>query len=86
MPIDLKYGSQLESIWHAWRLPKHTSKQGKLFLHSFVYPLSVIEDVLVNIDSLVIPYDFYILNMECDSSNTSTPILFGTPFLKTANN
>jgi len=54
---------------------------------SFVYPLGVIKDVLVKIDSLVIPCDFYILDMEhdsCDSSN-STPILFGRPFLKTAN-
>jgi hypothetical protein len=47
----------------------------------------VIEDVLVKIDSLVIPCDFYILDMEHDScdSSTSTPILFGRPFLKTAN-
>jgi hypothetical protein len=55
--------------------------------HSFVYLLSVIKDVLVEIDSLVIPCDFYILDMEhdsCDSSN-STPILFGRPFLKTTN-
>jgi len=54
---------------------------------SFVYPLGVIEDVLVKIDSLVIPSDFYILDMEhdsCDSSN-NTSILFGRPFLKTAN-
>jgi hypothetical protein len=45
---------------------------------SFVYPLGVIEDVLVKIDSLVILCDFYILDMEhdsCDSSN-NTPILF----------
>jgi hypothetical protein len=56
--------------------------------HSFVYPLVVIEDVLVNIDSLVIPCDFYILDMEhdsYDSSNNNTLILFGRPFLKTAN-
>jgi hypothetical protein len=55
--------------------------------HSFVYSLSVIEVVLVKIDSLVIPCDFYILDMEhdvCDSSN-NTPILFGRPFLKTTN-
>jgi len=54
---------------------------------SFVYPLGVIEDFLVKIDSLVIPCDFYILDMEhdsCDSSN-NTPILFGRQFLKTAN-
>ena len=48
------------------------------------------EDVLIKIDSLVITYDFYNLDMErdscdsCDSSN-NTPILFGRPFLKTAN-
>jgi hypothetical protein len=55
--------------------------------HSFVYPLGVIEDVLVKIDSLVISCDFYILDVErdsCDSSN-NTPILFGRPFLKTVN-
>jgi hypothetical protein len=55
--------------------------------HSFVYPLGVIEDVLVKIDSLVIPCDFYIVDMDhnsCDSSN-NTLILFGRPFLKTAN-
>jgi hypothetical protein len=54
---------------------------------SFVYPLGVIKDVLVKIDSLVIPCNFYILDMEndsCDSSN-NTLILFGRPFLKTAN-
>jgi len=55
--------------------------------HSFVFPLGMIEDVLVKIDSLVIPCNFYILDMEydsCDSSN-DTPILFGIPFLKTVN-
>ena len=34
---------------------------------SFVYPLGVIEDVIVKIDSLVIPCNFYILDMEHDS-------------------
>jgi hypothetical protein len=53
--------------------------------HSFVYPLDVIEDVLVKIYSLVIPCDFYILDMEHDSCDSSNPILFGRPFLKTAN-
>jgi len=54
---------------------------------SFVYPLGVIEDVLVKIDRLVIPCDFYILDMERDSydSLNNTPILFGRPFLKAIN-
>ena len=54
---------------------------------SFVYPLGVTKDVPVKIDSLVITYDFYILDIEhdsCDSSNSS-PILFRRPFLKTVN-
>jgi hypothetical protein len=54
---------------------------------SFVYALGVIENILAKIDNLVIPCNFYILDMErdsCDSSN-NTPILFGRPFLKTAN-
>jgi hypothetical protein len=48
-------------------------------------PYYSIEDVLVKINSLVIPCDFYILDMERDSSNNNTLILFGRPFLKTAN-
>jgi len=78
-------------------MPKHvydsfeplikTSIVIQLVNSSFVYPLSVIENVLVKIDSLVIPCDFYIFDMErdsCDSSN-NTPILFERLFLKTAN-
>jgi hypothetical protein len=41
----------------------------------FVYPLGVIEDVLVKIDSLVIPCDFYILDMERDSCDLSNNTL-----------
>jgi hypothetical protein len=29
--IDLKHGSQLETIWHSWRLRKQMSKWGKHF-------------------------------------------------------
>jgi hypothetical protein len=55
--------------------------------YSFVYPLGVIKYVLVKIDNLVIPCDFYILDMKHDSyySSNNTPILFERPFLKTAN-
>ena len=47
----------------------------------------MIEDVLVKINSLDIPYNFYILDMEHDSrdSSNNTLILFGRPFLKAAN-
>jgi len=52
---------------------------------SFVYPRGVIEDVLVKIDSLVIPCDFYILDVERDSLNNNTLIFFRRPFLKITN-
>jgi hypothetical protein len=53
--------------------------------YSFVYPLSVIEDVLIKISSLVIQCDFYIFDMERDPSNTNMPIMFEKQFLKTVN-
>jgi len=43
---------------------------------SFVYPFGVIEDVLVKIDSLVIPCDFYIFDMECDLVIHQTTLLY----------
>ena len=52
---------------------------------SFVYPHGVIEDVLVKIDNLVITCDFYILDVERDSLNNNTLILFRRPFLKITN-
>lgn len=42
------------------------------------------EDVLVQINELVFPADFYILEMEDELSPNPTPILLGRPFLKTA--
>ncbi|KAF2303388.1 hypothetical protein GH714_017750 [Hevea brasiliensis] len=47
---------------------------------SNAYPDGVIEDVLVGVDKLVFPTDFYVLDME----KSETPlILLGRPFLKT---
>ena len=50
---------------------------------SNAYPDGVLEDILVQIDNLIFPADFYVLDMEDDNSNSS-PILLGRPFLKTA--
>uniref|UniRef100_A0A6N2K303 Uncharacterized protein n=1 Tax=Salix viminalis TaxID=40686 RepID=A0A6N2K303_SALVM len=52
---------------------------------SFVYPIGMIEDVVVKIDSLLIPCNFYIFDMEHDSYDSNTSILFGRLFLKIAN-
>ncbi|KAL0406655.1 UNVERIFIED_CONTAM: hypothetical protein Slati_3979400 [Sesamum latifolium] len=50
---------------------------------SVVYPEGVLEDVLVQVNELVFPVDFYVLDMR-DNSPNSTSILMGRPFLKTA--
>ena len=51
---------------------------------SNAYPKGVIEDVLVKINNLIFPADFYVLYMEDDASLNPSPILLGRPFLKTS--
>ncbi|XP_074297391.1 uncharacterized protein LOC141628111 [Silene latifolia] len=48
---------------------------------SNVYPKGIVEDVLVMVDKLIFPVDFYVLGMEHDRH--ATPILLGRPFMKT---
>ena len=52
--------------------------------HSDAYLEGVIEDVLVKVNELIFPIDFYILYMEDSTSLNPNPILLGRPFLKTA--
>ncbi|KAL0416804.1 UNVERIFIED_CONTAM: Retrovirus-related Pol polyprotein from transposon [Sesamum latifolium] len=56
----------------------------KLADRSVVYPEGVLEDVLVQVNELVFPADFYVLDMREENSPNSTSILLGRPFLKTA--
>ncbi|XP_074311405.1 uncharacterized protein LOC141647197 [Silene latifolia] len=49
---------------------------------SSIYPRGMVEDVLVEVDHLTFPADFYVLHMEADSR--ATPILLGRPFMKTS--
>ena len=51
---------------------------------SNVYPDGVVEDILVQVNNLVFPADFYILDMKDEFSINSAPILLGRPFMKTA--
>ncbi|KAD6794574.1 hypothetical protein E3N88_05470 [Mikania micrantha] len=51
---------------------------------SIVYPKGVLEDVLVQVNELVFPANFYVLDMEDDDAPNSSSILIGRPFLKTA--
>ncbi|XP_056686261.1 uncharacterized protein [Spinacia oleracea] len=49
---------------------------------SNAFPIGVLEDVLVQVNELVFPADFYVLDMGYRSD--SVPLLFGRPFLKTS--
>ncbi|CAN6542477.1 unnamed protein product [Malus baccata var. baccata] len=51
---------------------------------SNAYPKRVLEDVLVQMDNLIFPADFYVLEMEDSPNVTQLPILLGRPFMKTA--
>ena len=51
---------------------------------SNVYPRGILEDVLVQVNELVFPVDFYVLDMEDEGSPMPTPLLLGRPFMKTA--
>ncbi|KAL0370706.1 UNVERIFIED_CONTAM: hypothetical protein Sangu_0388700 [Sesamum angustifolium] len=62
---------------------KETGVVIQLADRSVVYPEGVLEDVLVQINELVFPADFYVLDMSEDNSPNSTSILLGRPFLKT---
>ncbi|XP_062008347.1 uncharacterized protein LOC133725208 [Rosa rugosa] len=51
---------------------------------SNAYPKGLLEDVLVQVNDLIFPADFYVLEMDEEPSSTSTPILLGRPFMRTA--
>ncbi|KAM2312315.1 hypothetical protein ACFXTH_022734 [Malus domestica] len=48
------------------------------------YPKGVLEDVLVQVDHLIFPADFYVLDMEDTGHSPPPPLLLGRPFMKTA--
>ncbi|CAN6547329.1 unnamed protein product [Malus baccata var. baccata] len=51
---------------------------------SNAYPKGVLEDVLVQVNHLIFPADFYMLEMDESDHAPSLPILIGMPFMKTA--
>ncbi|KAM1255243.1 hypothetical protein ACFX2G_030098 [Malus domestica] len=51
---------------------------------SNAYPKGVLEDVLVQVNHLVFPADFYVLEMDESDHAPSLPILLGRPFMNTA--
>ncbi|XP_027118714.2 uncharacterized protein [Coffea arabica] len=48
------------------------------------YPDGIVEDVLVQVDGLIFPADFYVLYMDDRSAPNPSPIILGRPFLSTA--
>ncbi|KAL0402416.1 UNVERIFIED_CONTAM: hypothetical protein Slati_4271500 [Sesamum latifolium] len=51
---------------------------------SIVYPEGVLKYVLVQVNELIFPADFYVLDMTVNNSPNSRSILLGRPFLKTS--
>ncbi|XP_074299183.1 uncharacterized protein LOC141630231 [Silene latifolia] len=50
---------------------------------SNIYTKGVVEDVLVKVEEMLFPADFYVIEMEPEKG--STPILLGRPFMRTSN-
>ncbi|XP_070679243.1 uncharacterized protein [Malus domestica] len=63
---------------------KHDGVIIQLADHSNAYLKGVLDDVLVQVNHLVFPADFYMLEMEDSAHATPLPILLGRPFIKTA--
>jgi len=51
---------------------------------AIAHPTGVLEDVLVQVNKLIFLADFYILDMEDESSINKATLILGRPFLKTA--
>ncbi|RDY13423.1 hypothetical protein CR513_01668, partial [Mucuna pruriens] len=51
---------------------------------SVVQPFGVLEDVLVQVDELIFLVDFYVLDMEDETSGKGSTLILGRPFLMTA--
>jgi len=62
---------------------KTTSVVIQLANRSTVNPAGLLEDVLIRVDKLFFPADFYILDMNNDEGMSSTTIILGRPFMMT---
>ena len=77
MPYSIYYSLNLGPL-------EETGMVIQLVDRSNIYPRGVVEDVLVQVNELVFPADFYIIDMEDEASCKPTPNLLGRPFLNTA--
>ncbi|RDX73865.1 hypothetical protein CR513_46467, partial [Mucuna pruriens] len=51
---------------------------------SVVQPVGILKDVLVQVNELIFPTDFYVLNMEDETYGKRSTLILGRPFLMTA--
>ncbi|RDX93517.1 hypothetical protein CR513_24195, partial [Mucuna pruriens] len=65
---------------HCWA----SSETIQLANRSIVQPLGVLEDILVQVNELIFPADFYVLDMEDETSGKESTLILGRPFLMTA--
>ncbi|XP_026436686.1 uncharacterized protein LOC113334710 [Papaver somniferum] len=56
----------------------------QLAVRSTTYPKGVVEDVLVQVNELIFPADFYVLDMRDEDSPSCTPLLLGRLFMRTS--
>ncbi|GKA79806.1 MAK10-like protein [Tanacetum coccineum] len=61
--------------------PAKTDNRLSLASHSYIYPIGIADDVLVDVAGYVYPVDFMILDIKEDKKR---PFILGTPFLTTA--
>nr|GEU51291.1 hypothetical protein [Tanacetum cinerariifolium] len=61
--------------------PTETDIRLSLASHSYIYPLGIVEDILVEVADHVYLMDFVILDIKVDEKR---PFILGTPFLTTA--
>ncbi|CAL8119103.1 unnamed protein product [Prunus armeniaca] len=64
---------------------KKTSIRLELVDHSIKYPKGIVEDILVQVNTLILPADFVVMDMEDNPyGDRVDPILLGRPFMATA--
>ena len=63
---------------------KETRGVIQLANHSRTHPKGIVDDVLVQVDNLIFPTDFYIMDIDGEDSRHPSLILLGRPFLSTA--
>ncbi|MDV3194110.1 MAG: retropepsin-like aspartic protease [Sweet potato little leaf phytoplasma] len=84
----LDLGSSINVMSHALANElnlSHIKKTNNLIqFRSLIRPLGLCENVLVKVDELKFPVDFFIIDMHENGSPNATSIILGRPFLKTA--